>query len=129
MWHKWQREPGAQTLVPLAMSVFSLLLKHPKLQRAEDVDALLLGMASQIAEREDHVVVEDVQGGSEAGPAGCELVTPGRKSCWTCRGRQGGVLRAERISDPRIMVQIFLGLVRMVWAGDCSHGPHLSLTI
>ncbi|XP_052039385.1 dual oxidase 1 [Apodemus sylvaticus] len=35
--------------------------EHPKLQRAEDVDALLLGMASQIAEREDHVVVEDVQ--------------------------------------------------------------------
>ncbi|XP_032759985.1 dual oxidase 1 [Rattus rattus] len=35
--------------------------EHPKLQRAADVDALLLGMASQIAEREDHVVVEDVQ--------------------------------------------------------------------
>lgn len=34
--------------------------KHPNLQRAEDVDALLLGMASQIAEQEDHVVVEDV---------------------------------------------------------------------
>uniref|UniRef100_A0A8C0R5N9 NAD(P)H oxidase (H2O2-forming) n=1 Tax=Canis lupus dingo TaxID=286419 RepID=A0A8C0R5N9_CANLU len=34
--------------------------KHPNLRRAEDVDALLLGMASQIAEREDHVVVEDV---------------------------------------------------------------------
>ncbi|XP_039744178.1 dual oxidase 1 isoform X2 [Pteropus medius] len=35
--------------------------EHPNLQRAEDVDALLLGMASQIAEREDHVVVEDVR--------------------------------------------------------------------
>ncbi|XP_047622414.1 dual oxidase 1 isoform X1 [Phacochoerus africanus] len=35
--------------------------EHPNLQRAEDVDALLLGMASQIAEREDHMVVEDVQ--------------------------------------------------------------------
>ncbi|XP_044915323.1 dual oxidase 1 isoform X5 [Felis catus] len=34
--------------------------EHPNLQRAEDVDALLLGMASQIAEQEDHVVVEDV---------------------------------------------------------------------
>ncbi|XP_027982479.1 dual oxidase 1 [Eumetopias jubatus] len=34
--------------------------KHPNLQRAEDVEALLLGMASQISEREDHVVVEDV---------------------------------------------------------------------
>ncbi|XP_015412999.1 PREDICTED: dual oxidase 1 [Myotis davidii] len=35
--------------------------EHPSLQRAEDVDALLLGMASQIAEQEDHVVVEDVR--------------------------------------------------------------------
>ncbi|XP_049638484.1 dual oxidase 1 [Suncus etruscus] len=33
--------------------------KHP--QNVEDVVSLLLGMASQIAEREDHVVVEDVQ--------------------------------------------------------------------
>ncbi|XP_006831758.1 PREDICTED: dual oxidase 1 [Chrysochloris asiatica] len=35
--------------------------EHPNLQSAEDVNALLLGMASQIAEREDHVVVEDLQ--------------------------------------------------------------------
>ncbi|XP_017728324.1 PREDICTED: dual oxidase 1 isoform X1 [Rhinopithecus bieti] len=35
--------------------------EQPSLQSAEDVDALLLGMASQIAEREDHVVVEDVR--------------------------------------------------------------------
>ncbi|XP_058397469.1 dual oxidase 1 isoform X3 [Diceros bicornis minor] len=35
--------------------------EHPNLRRAEDVDALLQGMASQIAEREDHVVVEDVR--------------------------------------------------------------------
>ncbi|XP_014702523.2 dual oxidase 1 isoform X1 [Equus asinus] len=35
--------------------------EHPNLQRAEDMDALLLGMASQIAEREDNVVVEDVR--------------------------------------------------------------------
>uniref|UniRef100_A0A8C9ALZ4 NAD(P)H oxidase (H2O2-forming) n=1 Tax=Prolemur simus TaxID=1328070 RepID=A0A8C9ALZ4_PROSS len=35
--------------------------EHLNLQSAEDVDALLLGMASQIAEREDHVVVEDVR--------------------------------------------------------------------
>uniref|UniRef100_A0A2K5D9H7 NAD(P)H oxidase (H2O2-forming) n=1 Tax=Aotus nancymaae TaxID=37293 RepID=A0A2K5D9H7_AOTNA len=35
--------------------------EHPSLQSAEDVDALLLGMTSQIAEREDHVVVEDVR--------------------------------------------------------------------
>ena len=32
------------------------------------MDALLLGMASQIAEREDHVVVEDVLGEAEAVP-------------------------------------------------------------
>lgn len=94
----WQREPGTQTLVPLAMSIFSPLLKHPKLQRAEDVDALLLGMASQIAEREDHMVVEDVQGEPEAGPAA------GRRFSWACRGRQGGALRAERVSDPLTMV-------------------------
>ncbi|XP_036040797.1 dual oxidase 1 [Onychomys torridus] len=35
--------------------------EHPNLRNAEDVDALLLGMVSQIAEREDHVVVEDVR--------------------------------------------------------------------
>ncbi|XP_040348511.1 LOW QUALITY PROTEIN: dual oxidase 1 [Herpailurus yagouaroundi] len=40
--------------------ILSPFPKHPNLQRAEDVDALLLGMASQIAEQEDHVVVEDV---------------------------------------------------------------------
>lgn len=51
------------------MSLFSPLLKHPNLQSAEDVDALLLGMASQIAEREDHTVVEDVRGEPEAVPA------------------------------------------------------------
>lgn len=31
------------------------------LQQAEDVDSLLLGMSSQIAEREDNIVVEDLQ--------------------------------------------------------------------
>ncbi|XP_062404238.1 dual oxidase 1 isoform X2 [Sardina pilchardus] len=34
---------------------------NPNLQTAEDVDELILGMASQIAEREDHVVVEDLR--------------------------------------------------------------------
>uniref|UniRef100_A0A8B9NX91 Dual oxidase 2 n=1 Tax=Apteryx owenii TaxID=8824 RepID=A0A8B9NX91_APTOW len=33
-----------------------------RLQRAEDMDDLLLGMSSQIAEREDNIVVEDLQG-------------------------------------------------------------------
>uniref|UniRef100_A0A8B9P2S0 NAD(P)H oxidase (H2O2-forming) n=1 Tax=Apteryx owenii TaxID=8824 RepID=A0A8B9P2S0_APTOW len=32
-----------------------------RLQRAEDMDDLLLGMSSQIAEREDNIVVEDLQ--------------------------------------------------------------------
>ncbi|NXV67641.1 DUOX2 oxidase, partial [Molothrus ater] len=35
--------------------------ESPGLQQAEDVDELLLGMSSQIAEREDNVVVEDLQ--------------------------------------------------------------------
>jgi hypothetical protein len=42
----------------------------------EDVDALLLGMASQIAEREDH--------------AGCASLDLEKKSSWICRARQGG---------------------------------------
>lgn len=32
------------------------------LQQADDVDNLLLGMSSQIAEQEDNIVVEDLQG-------------------------------------------------------------------
>ncbi|NXC82970.1 DUOX2 oxidase, partial [Cercotrichas coryphoeus] len=35
--------------------------ESPGLQQAEDVDKLLLGMSSQIAEREDNIVVEDLQ--------------------------------------------------------------------
>ncbi|NWV18318.1 DUOX2 oxidase, partial [Origma solitaria] len=35
--------------------------ESPGLQQAEDVDNLLLGMGSQIAEREDNIVVEDLQ--------------------------------------------------------------------
>ncbi|NXY16100.1 DUOX2 oxidase, partial [Atrichornis clamosus] len=35
--------------------------ESPRLQQAEDVDNLLLGMSSQIAEREDNIVVEDLQ--------------------------------------------------------------------
>lgn len=56
------REPDCPTSGSFShTSPLSPPLKHPSLQRAEDVDALLLGMASQIAEREDHVVVEDVR--------------------------------------------------------------------
>ncbi|OWK09826.1 DUOX1 [Cervus elaphus hippelaphus] len=53
--------------------------EHPNLQRAEDVDALLLGMASQIAEREDHVVVEDVRG--DPCPQPGQLSTEGLPAC------------------------------------------------
>ncbi|XP_061451047.1 dual oxidase 2 [Rhineura floridana] len=35
--------------------------ENPNLQNAEDVDDLLLGMASQIAEEEDNIVVDDLQ--------------------------------------------------------------------
>ncbi|NXK37312.1 DUOX2 oxidase, partial [Piprites chloris] len=35
--------------------------ERPGLQQAEDVDYLLLGMSSQIAEQEDNIVVEDLQ--------------------------------------------------------------------
>ncbi|XP_075432016.1 dual oxidase 1-like isoform X2 [Ascaphus truei] len=35
--------------------------QNPNVQKPQDVDALLLGMSSQIAEREDHVVVEDLR--------------------------------------------------------------------
>ncbi|XP_009074436.1 PREDICTED: dual oxidase 2-like [Acanthisitta chloris] len=35
--------------------------ESPGLQQADDVDKLLLGMSSQIAEREDNIVVEDLQ--------------------------------------------------------------------
>uniref|UniRef100_A0A452DXP0 NAD(P)H oxidase (H2O2-forming) n=1 Tax=Capra hircus TaxID=9925 RepID=A0A452DXP0_CAPHI len=58
----YMREPDCPTSGSFShTSPLSPPLKHPSLQRAEDVDALLLGMASQIAEREDHVVVEDVR--------------------------------------------------------------------
>ncbi|XP_029431202.1 dual oxidase 1-like isoform X2 [Rhinatrema bivittatum] len=35
--------------------------QNPNLQKGMDIDELLLGMASQIAEREDHIVVEDLR--------------------------------------------------------------------
>uniref|UniRef100_A0A8C6Z479 Dual oxidase 2 n=1 Tax=Nothoprocta perdicaria TaxID=30464 RepID=A0A8C6Z479_NOTPE len=40
----------------------SIPLQSTRLQHAEDVDNLLLGMSSQIAEQEDNIVVEDLQG-------------------------------------------------------------------
>lgn len=54
------------------------------------MDALLLGMASQIAEREDHVVVEDVRGEAKTVPAGCILLPLGGGSAGAPEsGREG----------------------------------------
>ncbi|NXG55440.1 DUOX2 oxidase, partial [Hemiprocne comata] len=52
--------PGASfPAVRLCNSYWSR--ESTRLQQAEDVDSLLLGMSSQIAEREDNIVVEDLQ--------------------------------------------------------------------
>uniref|UniRef100_A0A803VN25 NAD(P)H oxidase (H2O2-forming) n=1 Tax=Ficedula albicollis TaxID=59894 RepID=A0A803VN25_FICAL len=51
------------TMVPPAVRLCNSYWSResPGLQEAEDVDKLLLGMSSQIAEREDNIVVEDLQ--------------------------------------------------------------------
>lgn len=85
---------GRACLLNLQPRLLSPFPKHPNLRRAEDVDALLLGMASQIAEREDHVVVEDVLGDAEAVPAGWALLSPGWGFCWSSSVRPGGVTGA-----------------------------------
>ena len=86
------REPDCPTSGPFShTSPLSPPQKHPNLQRAEDVDALLLGMASQIAEREDYVVVEDVRGEAEAVPAGYAALAPGKKFSGSSRTRQRGM--------------------------------------
>ena len=68
------------------------------------MDALLLGMASQIAEREDHVVVEDVRGEAEAVPAGYAALAPGKKFSGSSRIGQGGmpVGGATRNGEPTL---------------------------
>ena len=87
------REPDCPTSGSFShTSPLSPPLKHPSLQRAEEVDALLLGMASQIAEREDHVVVEDVRGEAEAVPASYAALAPGKKFSGSSRTWQGGML-------------------------------------
>lgn len=40
----------------------SFCFKKPNVKSGKDVDDLLMGMASQIAEREDNIVVEDLRG-------------------------------------------------------------------
>ena len=40
----------------------SVYFQSPNLKTAQDVDQLLLGMASQISELEDRIVIEDLRG-------------------------------------------------------------------
>lgn len=72
------------------------------------MDALLLGMASQIAEREDHVVVEDVRGEAEAVPAGCAPLAPGSRISWSSRARQVGGMQSWELA-------LLLAKVHLLW--------------
>lgn len=45
---------------------FSDSLQSNNVRTGQDVDELIMGMASQIAEREDNVVVEDLRGARPA---------------------------------------------------------------
>lgn len=47
---------------PTAYLECSVYFQNPNLNSAQEVDELLLGMASQISEREDRIVVEDLRG-------------------------------------------------------------------
>lgn len=38
--------------------------QSPNVKTSQDLDELIFGMASQIAEREDNIVVEDLRGAS-----------------------------------------------------------------
>lgn len=40
----------------------SFCFKEPNVKYGRDVDDLLMGMASQLAEREDNIIVEDLRG-------------------------------------------------------------------
>lgn len=51
------------------MYVF-VCFQNPNLNTAQEVNQLLLGMASQISELEDRIVVEDLRGESRAGGKG-----------------------------------------------------------
>lgn len=42
--------------------LLSFCLQRENVKTSQDVDELLMGMASQIAEREDNIVVEDLRG-------------------------------------------------------------------
>lgn len=39
-----------------------IFFQRVNMETSQDVDELIMGMASQIAEKEDHVVVEDLRG-------------------------------------------------------------------
>lgn len=88
------------------------------------MDALLLGMASQIAEREDHVVVEDVRGEAEAVPAGCAPLAPESRISWSSRARQVGGIQSWELAlslsagkGSLVMAYVPLGLIG-AWGMD-----------
>uniref|UniRef100_A0A7N4PVB5 NAD(P)H oxidase (H2O2-forming) n=1 Tax=Sarcophilus harrisii TaxID=9305 RepID=A0A7N4PVB5_SARHA len=62
--------------------------ENPNLHSARGVDALLLGMASQIAEREDHVVVEDLR---DFWPGPLKFSRTDYSASWLQRGRDLGL--------------------------------------
>lgn len=47
---------------PYVLLCFVFNLQNPNIKVSQDVDDLLMGMASQIAEKEDNIVVEDLRG-------------------------------------------------------------------
>lgn len=47
---------------PYGLLCFVFNLQNPNIKVSQDVDDLLMGMASQIAEKEDNIVVEDLRG-------------------------------------------------------------------
>uniref|UniRef100_F6YJA3 NAD(P)H oxidase (H2O2-forming) n=1 Tax=Monodelphis domestica TaxID=13616 RepID=F6YJA3_MONDO len=62
--------------------------ENPNLHSARGVDALLLGMTSQIAEREDHVVVEDLR---DFWPGPLKFSRTDYSASWLQRGRDLGL--------------------------------------
>lgn len=55
---------GLQLRAALFRSRPSLPPQSPEMKTSQDLDELIFGMASQIAEREDNIVVEDLRGES-----------------------------------------------------------------
>lgn len=104
--HPWGhqfRVVGLFSVLPCARGIIcsSHACQSPGVQQAEDVDELLLGMSSQIAEREDNVVVEDLQGlycswaGWGAGPIASFISTQPHSSA--------SLKEVQRATDTRSM--------------------------